>query len=424
MRMHTWCVSIVQRKRRGPARTVRDSARRRCSRCIANGASLGRDRWVKMKFDLRAGCAVRVHHVKETSTPNPSSEPRLRGQASPHGPESGPRRQALSHGPEAEALLDEVREAVGTLAKLLSHGRELGEPVTLAIRGALEDVSGRLDRRELRVVVVGQERSGKSTFLDALLGERLLGLAKTPPNIVTTIRSTPELGYRARLSDGFIDDFALRVPDRTARLTAEIESIEARLADAKGQSVAAAVEVAAAADALERVETAMTDAFRAFEAAREDAESLRRQARHRREGLGAAFDRRRGACERPAGCSSDSNRHGGRSGCGSFAFSRWLLYWRDWQRHHAVLLRLRKAETEVDELRAESSRAAERCWQAEAKLATANIPVEQARRDLETSRRAQHDAKQRAKPSITRRASDEVIACANVANARADSSPT
>ncbi|HMJ51210.1 MAG TPA: hypothetical protein VK540_04020 [Polyangiaceae bacterium] len=43
-----------------------------------------------------------------------------------------------------DALLDEVEGAMGTLALLLSHGRELGAPVTLAIRAALAEVSVKL----------------------------------------------------------------------------------------------------------------------------------------------------------------------------------------------------------------------------------------------------------------------------------------
>src|SRR5688572_21059377 len=115
------------------------------------------------------GGAVRVAQVKVTPTSNPISESGPHRKGSPQGPQSGRRPQASSHGPEADALLDEVRDAVATLSKLLSHGPELGEPVARAIRGAVDEVSAKLYRRELRVVVVGEERSGKSTFLDALL---------------------------------------------------------------------------------------------------------------------------------------------------------------------------------------------------------------------------------------------------------------
>ncbi len=163
------------------------------------------------------------------------------------GSESAPRQRVSSHGPEADALLDEVRGAMGTLTELLLHGAELGAAVTLAIRTALEEVSAKVDRRELRVAVVGEGRSGKSTFLDALLGERLLGLSTTPPSSVITLRCTLDIGYRARLSDGFIDDFAVRFPEASAKHMAEMESCKARLADAKRRSVAAAIEVAAAA---------------------------------------------------------------------------------------------------------------------------------------------------------------------------------
>jgi len=306
--------------------------------------------------------------------------------------DTGPRGPASTHGPEADALLDEVRAATGTLAKLLAHSRDLGEPVTRAVRGVLEDVTGRLDRRELRVVVVGEERAGKSTFLDALLGERLLGLAKTPPNTITTIRSTTALGYRARLTDGLVDDFATRAPDRTAELTAAIENDEARLALAKRSSVAAAIEVAAAADALERVQTGMTDAFRAFEAARSEAEQC-----------GAKLATTQQAWGRQ--CAESVERANMLPAIVRHKAPPWWAFWlwvvrlfatlwnlRNWQSHRALLAACGKTEAEVDALRAASSRAAERCAQAEAKLGTDNVPVEEARRALDAARRIQHDA--------------------------------
>jgi GTP-binding protein EngB required for normal cell division len=317
--------------------------------------------------------------VKVMSQPNP-------------GLESGPRRQASSHGPEADALLDEVRQATATLAKLLSHEGELGVPVTLAIRTALAEVSGKLDRRDLRVAVVGEERSGKSTFIDALLGERLLGLARTPPNSVITIRCTPDIGYRARLTDGFTDDFAVRMPDPTAKWMAEVESAEARLAEAKRRNVAATIEVAAAADALERLQHAMTDAFRGFEAARTGAEHCGAKLETTQKTWGQLC---RDVTERADALPARVRR----PPPPKWAVWSWvilivalLLNWRRWRRHRALLTACGKAETEVDRLRAESSRAAEKCTLAEAKLAEANLPVESARRGLETCRGVARDA--------------------------------
>jgi hypothetical protein len=69
-----------------------------------------------------------------------------------------------------------------------------------------------------------------------------------------------------------------------------------------------------------------------------------------------------------------------------------LLHWRGWRRHREMLSDCAKGEGEVDELRAASSRAAERCSEAEAALANVNLPVEEARRALEATRRAQGEA--------------------------------
>ena len=305
--------------------------------------------------------------------------------------ESAPRRPALSHGPEADALLDEVQGAMGTLALLLSHGRELGAPETRVIRDALEKVAVKLDRRELRVVVVGDERSGKSTFLDALLGERLLGMAKTPQNTVTTVRSKPELGYRARLTDGLIDDFAVREPDRTAELLAQIASADARSASAKRRSGATAVEVAAAADTVDRVESAMTNAFRAFESARGDAERCSAKLSTAEEMWGRLV--------------AEAGEHARalpvlvRPRPPWWAFWSWIVRFivlltsfRAWRRHRALMLAGAAAENDVDRLRTESSRAAERCRDAEAALATVNTPVEEARKALETTHQIQKAA--------------------------------
>ena len=306
--------------------------------------------------------------------------------------DSGPRRQAPSHGPEADALLDEVRAAAGTLTKLVSHGHELGEPVTRAVRTAVDEVTGRLDRRELRVVVVGEERSGKSTFLDALLGERLLGLAKTPPNTITTIRSGKELRYRARLADGFIDDFAVRSPDRMPQLRSALESTEASLAEAKRRTVATAVEVAAAADALERVQSTMTDAFRAFEGARAAAELCSTKLATTQQAWGRLSAE---AVERANALPAIVRR----KPPPWWAVWLWIvrlfalvLHFRSWHSHRGLESACGKTEAEVDALRGESSRAAERCAEAEAKLSTANVPVEEARRALEGARRLQEEA--------------------------------
>src|SRR6266542_1055298 len=86
-----------------------------------------------------------------------------------------PRERLSSRGPEADDLLEEVHASMETLAGLVTHGEDLGQTIIGGVRAALNEVEGRLSRPELRVVVLGEKQSGKSTFLDALLGDRMLG---------------------------------------------------------------------------------------------------------------------------------------------------------------------------------------------------------------------------------------------------------
>src|SRR5690242_9717480 len=109
-----------------------------------------------------------------------------------------PRRSSPSHGPEAEALLVEVRASIATLTELFAHEEDLGPDAAQAIRVAAHEVEARLGRRELRVAVVGESGAGKSTFIDALLGERLLGQVHTPPGAVISVRRGSERSYIAR----------------------------------------------------------------------------------------------------------------------------------------------------------------------------------------------------------------------------------
>jgi hypothetical protein len=305
-----------------------------------------------------------------------------------------PRRTAPSHGPEAEALLDEVRASVATLTGLLIYREDLGDEAAVFIRRAVDEVETRLDRREIRVAILGEPGSGKSTLLDALLGERLLGMTTTEPSIVITVRRAEQRAYRARLKSGAIEEFATRVPDPTRRLTAELAAAEEASGQAKRRSDEARIELAAAADAVEAAERDLGAAFREFELARDHAANL-----------GGDLDRAERAKEGFVESASTS-----KSALPPVLRRRppWWALWswiarlvviafvaRAFRAYRKLARRLHDAEADVAARRLETSRAAERCKEAETKLATANGPVEDARKELVAVRRIHAGADQR-----------------------------
>jgi hypothetical protein len=178
--------------------------------------------------------------------------------------------QASSHGPEGEALVVEVRAALETLARLLDHEELFSEQVVSSIRSAMADAESRLAREELRVVVVGEPGSGKSTLLDALIGERLLGTKKTDAPI--TLRSAPELDYRARLAGGALERFSARAPGESAPMRRELVGLENALAEAGRRQTDALRELTAAGAALEVVEDELDQVSRELDGFRQEAE--------------------------------------------------------------------------------------------------------------------------------------------------------
>jgi GTP-binding protein EngB required for normal cell division len=123
-----------------------------------------------------------------------------------------------------------VREALRTLEALLGHAAVLGEAATARLRLTVQEVSRRLERKELCVVVCGEKKAGKSTFLNALLGERILGAAaRECTGTVTFIRSGARPRYRATLLSGDKEDFAAKLPDRTSEFQALAKSLSERI---------------------------------------------------------------------------------------------------------------------------------------------------------------------------------------------------
>jgi energy-coupling factor transporter ATP-binding protein EcfA2 len=126
----------------------------------------------------------------------------------------------------AEELISTVRTVQSTLRGLLAHEALFGKGALAGVEKTLEEVESRLARQELLVVVVGERRSGKSTLLDAIVGDRLLGGARGKSSVVTLLRRRALPSYRARLASGAIEDFSRRVPDKTSKLVLATEKLE------------------------------------------------------------------------------------------------------------------------------------------------------------------------------------------------------
>jgi chromosome segregation ATPase len=309
-------------------------------------------------------------------------------------PTDPPRAAALSHGPEAEALLDEVRASIATLAGLLVYQADLGQEVAASIRRAVEEVEKRLKRRELRVAIVGEAGSGKSTLVDALLGERLLGMTKTEPSIVVSVRRAETRAYRARLKTGAVEDFSVRVPDPTAKLAQALASAETAVLEAHRRADESMIEFIAACDAVDVAEADLNAAFRTFEEARDAASRL-----------GAELDQ----AERTEEATKEE---ASQKALALPAFLRksprwWALWsWLAWlvvvlftvrafRAYRRLVHASNEARADVETRRLETSRAAERVKEAEANLAAANAPVEQSRKAQVATKRIRSGAESR-----------------------------
>ncbi|HEY3496510.1 MAG TPA: hypothetical protein VGK73_17545, partial [Polyangiaceae bacterium] len=177
---------------------------------------------------------------------------------------------------EGAALLAAVEAVPATLRALFEHQESLGPAALSEVERTLENVEQRLARRELRVVVAGERRSGKSTLLDAIVGDRLLGGARGGLAVVTFLRRRDVPSYRARFESGKEDDFSSRVPDRAGELDLVAAKLDARLAILQRDCHRARLELGQAEEsrgqAELRVDRALGDVEQARELA-EDAES-------------------------------------------------------------------------------------------------------------------------------------------------------
>ena len=132
------------------------------------------------------------------------------------------------------ALLEAVARALPDLEALLEHGDVLGAEPTAAVKDTIARGRARLEREAPHVVVVGEQKSGKSTFLNALLGVRLLGTAaRECTATVTRLRWGETYGYEARFEDGTVrrfDDLAAPPTADEEEAIAALDKVRAALA--------------------------------------------------------------------------------------------------------------------------------------------------------------------------------------------------
>ena len=127
-------------------------------------------------------------------------------------------------------LRSEVVNASRTLEELVHHRELLGAEVTDMIGSTIADVHRRLNRKEFAVVVVGEKKSGKSTFLNAILGARVLGTAvRECTGTVTFIRRAQQAFYRAKLQNSDIIEFQDLEAGKRSKIVQGIENLRQRL---------------------------------------------------------------------------------------------------------------------------------------------------------------------------------------------------
>ena len=161
---------------------------------------------------------------------------------------------------EGDALLAAVESALVTLGGLTEHGGFFDAAAARSVDQTISGVRRRLDRGDLNVVVVGERQSGKSTLLDAIVGDRLLGGARGQIGVPTFIRRRESASYVATFRSGATEDFTKLVPDSAPGFVETTERLERALADAKQRCSSGRSELRRAIEARESAEQAVEQA--------------------------------------------------------------------------------------------------------------------------------------------------------------------
>jgi len=277
-------------------------------------------------------------------------------------------------GTEGEALLREVRASLETLGALAAHRRHLGEGVVAKIESTLSDAEKRLARDRLMVVVGGEPNAGKTTFINALLGDRLLPPRRVESRILL-LRHGPGENYRAELMDGTVEEFATLFPDRTGSIAERLRAAEAGLPVAKEERERAFRDLRTATEAADAARSALANTFKSFEEARGEAERLGRELARAEEDQARLGRRASTSAERlPAVVVTRPPW---------WAFWTWLVrfvlmlwHFRALAGHRSHIKELASARAQVARLRHAVSEAAGNCLRAEGRLASVASPAD------------------------------------------------
>jgi hypothetical protein len=167
-------------------------------------------------------------------------------------------------------LLSAVESSLVTLSRLTEHGGLFDSAAANSVHQTIRGVRKRLDRADLNVVVVGERQSGKTTLLDAIVGDRLLGGARGQIGVPTFIRRREAASYVATFRSGVTEDFAKLVPDSTPELVEAEQRLEQALADARQRCTRGRSELRRAIETRESADRAVAEAKgRAEEASRD-----------------------------------------------------------------------------------------------------------------------------------------------------------
>jgi golgin subfamily B member 1 len=305
----------------------------------------------------------------------------------------GERERLSSISPEAQALLGEVRAAAATLSSLLAHRARFDKAVMAAVEDTLQDVQQRLERSELAVVVVGEKGVGRSTFLDALLGDRVFGPG-ADSSALTFIRRADVASYRAHLASGALEDFANSESATAIDLAARLGASDEAIAEAEAARERARADVASAARVVDETERALAGPRGGFDAQRVEATRVAEAAR--------AADRE---AERIASEAAEQERRLPafvRKDPPAWAFWLWLfravalLFLGRRVRAYRALVQEREASRErTAALQLTESASAEKLARAEAELAPFEKPARAARAILAGAKRVLEAAEKR-----------------------------
>jgi signal recognition particle receptor subunit beta len=126
-----------------------------------------------------------------------------------------------------EAIVDDLDE----LSQRSEVGAVLGEQLRKNVREQIASVRTRL-AAEFTILVVGDFKRGKSTLVNALLGEAVVSTGITPETItMTELRAGPELKVEACLANGMVADLRLQdlARERLEPMLAQLPAAVTRL---------------------------------------------------------------------------------------------------------------------------------------------------------------------------------------------------